>query len=790
MKIVKLHINSFGCLENLSIDFDDSFLLVEGPNESGKSTLLAFIRAMLFGMEKSRSRALRDNTVNRYLPWSGNPAYGGSLEIEEKGQQYSIYRNFDANRSTCRVFNETEHSEIEAPEVFLRDLLRGLTPQLFDSTLSVAQLTAQPGKPLSDELRNHIVNLRTTGTAGIDVNSALNRLKVKKRSLQSALSRTAQGEADDLNRQAAALQRQLSAARDPSSASSPEQASLSDLEQQKAALEETIRRHGEQHQALAKLAEADKADLQKLGITSEEQIDKTIEDLDALYDEMLNARSRTGSGESASPNERLAGYRPTDQYTTGQYTTGRNPTNHHAVDHHTAGHNLAGHPTPDDIDRYFAQEQNDEEENTESNAERTPLRTVLAVVLFCAAAIMFIFAFSSFRGENANGLRAALLIVGGVILMFITIILVFRSGNRSRHFNIDMDDVYTYGVSRVLKEAERENNVDYRRKRSEKKPGNRRNAEDYPNDQDYRDADDYPDADDDQDADDYRDADDYQDSDDFRGAVTFPKAGADQLRSRQDTVEKLYAKYCPDGTAISTIGMMNEIVFTLDDCRAKIKNAQTSAGRMKNEMDELLAAQQRLSEVNAQLEKAQKDAWRREQLYEELRRLEDRKDALEETLARNARIQEDITAVDLAIKTLQELSSNSFGTLGFYLDQRVSQIAEDLTDGSCADITVNGDLDITIRQAGRLIPLSQASRGTIEQIWLALRMASIEFIWPDGDMPVFLDDTLITYDDERMTATLRWLLSNYPGQIFLFTCHRREAKVLSGLSVPYQWIQF
>ena len=56
-------------------------------------------------------------------------------------------------------------------------------------------------------------------------------------------------------------------------------------------------------------------------------------------------------------------------------------------------------------------------------------------------------------------------------------------------------------------------------------------------------------------------------------------------------------------------------------------------------------------------------------------------------------------------------------------------------------------------------------------------------------MPVFLDDTLITYDDERMTATLRWLLSNYPGQIFLFTCHRREAKVLSGLSVPYQLIK-
>ena len=87
MKINRLHINSFGCLENVSLSFSSGFHLIDGPNESGKSTLHAFMRAMLFGLDKGRTRMAKDSGYSRYLPWNGNPAYGGSLEIEDEADR-------------------------------------------------------------------------------------------------------------------------------------------------------------------------------------------------------------------------------------------------------------------------------------------------------------------------------------------------------------------------------------------------------------------------------------------------------------------------------------------------------------------------------------------------------------------------------------------------------------------------------------------------------------------------------------------------------------------------------
>ena len=59
-------------------------------------------------------------------------------------------------------------------------------------------------------------------------------------------------------------------------------------------------------------------------------------------------------------------------------------------------------------------------------------------------------------------------------------------------------------------------------------------------------------------------------------------------------------------------------------------------------------------------------------------------------------------------------------------------------------------------------------------------------LWRESQKP---QGTMITYDDERMTSTLRWLSDNYPGQVFIFTCHHRERKILNALSVPYRHVK-
>ena len=65
---------SFGKLENETLTLHEGLNVIYAPNESGKSTWCAFIRAMLYGVDSSaraRSGYLPDKL--RYAPWSGAP---------------------------------------------------------------------------------------------------------------------------------------------------------------------------------------------------------------------------------------------------------------------------------------------------------------------------------------------------------------------------------------------------------------------------------------------------------------------------------------------------------------------------------------------------------------------------------------------------------------------------------------------------------------------------------------------------------------------------------------------
>ena len=85
---------------------------------------------------------------------------------------------------------------------------------------------------------------------------------------------------------------------------------------------------------------------------------------------------------------------------------------------------------------------------------------------------------------------------------------------------------------------------------------------------------------------------------------------------------------------------------------------------------------------------------------------------------------------------------------------------------------------------GRKIPVSQVSRGTIEQIYFALRMTATEVLGRE-ELPVLLDDTFAYYDDVRLENTLKWLAKN-KKQVLIFTCQKREEMLLNKLHIPYR----
>ena len=84
MRITDLSINGFGIFRDVSImDLSPGLTVFEGRNEAGKSTLMSFIRAVLFGFESRKSNQ------NRYEPLRGGK-HGGSLTLLSDDQ--TLYR--------------------------------------------------------------------------------------------------------------------------------------------------------------------------------------------------------------------------------------------------------------------------------------------------------------------------------------------------------------------------------------------------------------------------------------------------------------------------------------------------------------------------------------------------------------------------------------------------------------------------------------------------------------------------------------------------------------------------
>ena len=91
MKIKSLHIDGFGALVNYSLNINDELNSYFLNNGEGKTTIICFIKSMLFGLDKSNKK-IDDRKL--YFPKFAS-AFGGTLDIEIDNKIYHIRRTFD-----------------------------------------------------------------------------------------------------------------------------------------------------------------------------------------------------------------------------------------------------------------------------------------------------------------------------------------------------------------------------------------------------------------------------------------------------------------------------------------------------------------------------------------------------------------------------------------------------------------------------------------------------------------------------------------------------------------------
>lgn len=98
VKFLSLHITDFGKLHDFDLVFDDGLTEINEPNGFGKTTVAAFIKAMLYGLPATRKSDIFENERLKYEPWQGGK-YGGTLSLEANGGRYRIERYFGKKKN-------------------------------------------------------------------------------------------------------------------------------------------------------------------------------------------------------------------------------------------------------------------------------------------------------------------------------------------------------------------------------------------------------------------------------------------------------------------------------------------------------------------------------------------------------------------------------------------------------------------------------------------------------------------------------------------------------------------
>lgn len=214
MVITEIYIKNFGGLSEKHIRFTDDVQIIYGENESGKSTLHAFIRAMLFGMERGRGKAAAKDDFTRYEPWENPEKYAGILWFCCGGKRFRLERNFSRHMKRSSLICEDDGEELSVEDGDLEMLLGGMTAPFYDSTVSVGQLAAAPGQELSRALENYAANFCESGGSDIDVNGALGILKERRKEAERALKKesgTREEKRQKLLRECSYLEKDMSA---------------------------------------------------------------------------------------------------------------------------------------------------------------------------------------------------------------------------------------------------------------------------------------------------------------------------------------------------------------------------------------------------------------------------------------------------------------------------------------------------------------------------------------------------------------------------------------------------
>ena len=133
LRITRMEIISFGKLKNLVLEPGKGINVLTAPNESGKSTLAAFLKFVLYGFTDGRKKELAENDKKLYTPWDNSVAEG-SVTLWAGEKLYRVVRSAGGTKESCTLTEVATGKTLPAGEV-PGEYLFGVSEEVFSRTV-------------------------------------------------------------------------------------------------------------------------------------------------------------------------------------------------------------------------------------------------------------------------------------------------------------------------------------------------------------------------------------------------------------------------------------------------------------------------------------------------------------------------------------------------------------------------------------------------------------------------------------------------------------------------------
>lgn len=193
--------------------------------------------------------------------------------------------------------------------------------------------------------------------------------------------------------------------------------------------------------------------------------------------------------------------------------------------------------------------------------------------------------------------------------------------------------------------------------------------------------------------------------------------------------------------------------------------------------EEQKAAQQRLTELKLKEQNVMKERNQQQKLLAELNHIKEQ-------------IQTNVTeteALDLAIRTIKDISEDIYDSFGSILNEPVSKLVSRITDHRYQEVKIDNQLKVSVKQDASFISMDYLSIGTAEQIYFALRLAVGNMLITEN-LPIIIDDIFVNYDNQRLKETLSCLSECLNRQIIIFTLNPGVQQMFTDLGVESNYI--